>query len=500
MDLDYESDLESRASGYECDGNSDDDAQRASTWHGKLRKQRRVIDDDDDDDDDDGVNKEVESRNTEEPKVAETERGEECKDDMEGKSSGEKKLSESTESEGKKEDDDQTAKKPDDPEPNTGEANLGEKVASSASETETDVSTSISASQPQNTALAGSKIHPHSRIATVAPVARNQPVDNMNNYRTPTSYPPEGVFPNPPNYDMIKPQFPAKQMPNYLGSNFGSTNLTAANITGNNFAPPNSSPGMLQSGASFPGTRGVGVPNTRTNFGGPGFSSPTPGAPNFPATNQNFSKTKLAGQSIPEANFGGSFAGELNNLQAGVGTNFGGATNLGGNNAAASALGGFGTMKSPTQTAPGSFWGGQNELNSLYNYQGFPQSAGAQQAPVTRPVNNQTLPPPYPAASQFAESSQYGGYNQQFQANSNMQNNYVASRQSGNFPDSSFFPATPQQPPPPYSANNSLNVNFYANPSQESNNFAGQVRPGQWTFPEGYGYYPGQGNAAGQSF
>ena len=109
---------------------------------------------------------------------------------------------------------------------------------------------------------------------------------------------------------------------------------------------------------------------------------------------------------------------------------------------------------------------------------------------MTRPVNNETLPPPYPAASQFAESSQYGGYNQQFQANPNMQNNYVASRQSGNFPDSSFFPSTPQQASPPYSANNSLNANFYAKrTSQESNNFAGQA---SGLFPRVTGIIPGK--------
>ena len=70
-----------------------------------------------------------------------------------------------------------------------------------------------------------------------------------------------------------------------------------------------------------------------------------------------------------------------------------------------------------------------------------------------------------------------------------MQNNYVVPQQSG------FFPSTPQHPPPPYPSGNSLNANFYSNNTPEGN-LAGN----QWTYPEGYGYYPGQGNTAGQNF
>ena len=498
MDLDYESDSESRTSGYECEGNSDEDSQPASTWHGKLRRQKRVIDDDDDDD---GVKNGVESRSTEEPKVREAEQNDGCRDDKEEKGNDEE-LTE-PESEQKKGNDDETVEKPDGQELKTDEPSKesrSEKVASSGSETEAALAAGVTTSQPQTTALPGNKIHPHSRIASVAPVARAQPV--ANSYRTTTSYPPEGVFPNPPNFDMIKPQFPAKQTPSYIGSNFGGANIPAANLTGSNFTgtanlPPSNAPGVLQSGTTFPGAQGVAVPNTRTNFGATGLSGPSQGTPNFSAGNLNFPNANLAGQNMSGANFGGSFVGGLNNLGTGVGTNFGGATNFGGSNTTVSGTGGsFGTMKNPTQNVSGSFWGGQNELNSLYNYQGFPQSAGATSAAVTSPANNQTLPPPYPSAAQFAESSQYGGYNQQFQANSNAQNNYISSQLSGNFPDSTFFPVIPQQPPPPYSANNSLNANFYANTSQEGSSLGGN----QWSYPEGYGYYPGQGSAAGQSF
>lgn len=504
MDLDYESDSESRTSGYEYEGNFDEEGQRASTWHGNLRRQRRVIDDDDDDD----GNVEVENNNANEAKVSQTEQGEASKDGKEENVKDELTgPSESAKSQENSWNGGATANKADDQESKTDDDNKDDKnvkAASSGSESQVGVAAVFATSQSQNTALPGNKIHPHSRIASVAPVARNQPVTtDTNQFVSPTGYPPEGVFPNPPNFDIFKPQFPAKQTPNYLGSNFAGVNLATTNITGNNFTgtaslPPSSASGMLQGGSSFPGAQGVGVPNARTNFGGPGLTAPGQRAPNFSSSNLNFPNTNLAGQNMSGTNFRGSFTtGGLNNLGPSVGGNIGTAANFVGSNTSANSLAGLGTMKNPTQTMSGSFWGGQSEINSVYNYQGFPQSTGTTPAPVSSPTNNQALPPPpYPPASQLAESSQYAGYNQQFQATSNMQNNYVAPQQSGNFPNSSFFATTPRQPPPPYSANASQNANLYANNSQESRNLAGN----QWTYPEAYGYYPGQGNAAGQSF
>ena len=505
MDLDYESDSESRTSGFEYEGNSDDEGQRASMWHGKLRKQRPLIDDDDDDDSNGNIA--VENNNAIEAKDSQTEQGEVLKDGKEEsvqeELGGSSEPAKSHENDGS---DDGAANKADDQESKTDDDDKRVKAVSSGSDSQVGVATVFTAPQstPQNTALlAGNKIHPHSRIASVAPVARNQPVaTDMNQFMSPTDYPPEGVFPNPPNLDIFKPQFPAKQTQNYLGSNFAGVNVAATNITGNNFTgtaslPPSGASGMLQSGSSFTGAQGVGVPNTRTNFGGPGLTAPVQRAPNFSSTNLNFPNTNLAVQNMSGANFRGSFTGGgLNNLGTSLGGNIGAAANFVGSNTSGNSLGSFGAMKTPTQTMSGSFWGGQSEINSGYNYQGFPQSTGITPAPVGSPTNNQTLPPRYPPASQLAESSQYGGYNQQFQATSNMQNNYIASQQSGNLPNSSYFATTPRQPPPPYSANTSQNANLYANTSRESHNLAGN----QWTYPEAYGYYPGQGNAAGQSF
>lgn len=383
-----------------------------------------------------------------------------------------------------------------------GDVAANTNVASSGCEAEAVAS--IPPTPPQNTALPGNKIHPHSRIASVAPVARSQPVADMNNYRNSTSYPPEGIFPNPPNFEMFKPQFPTKQTPNYVSPNFANVNLGTPNLTGNNFTgnnlgtaniSPSNVPAMSQGGPSFPGVQGVGTPNTRTSFGGPNLSGPAPVAPSFPGTNLNYPGTNLGGQNMSGANYGEPYTGGLNNVGNGMGANFGG-TNYGGNNSTANGVGGFGAIKSPTQNVAGSFWGAQNNFNNMYNYQGFPSRTGGTPSPITSPPNSQTLPPPYPSAARFTESSQYGNFNQQFQGNSNMPNNYIAAQQSGNFPDSNFFPAAPQQPPPPpYSLGNSLNANFYGNSSQESN-LAGN----QWTYPEGYGYYPGQGSTAGQSF
>ena len=495
MDLDYESDSESKTSGYDYEGNSDDDGQGTSTRASRLRRTRRIIDEDEDENDGGDLN--------EEESFA-TERGK--KEEEKTHSNGEQpETSKSPEHPG---DDNETANRSS-KELKTGEDSTetkkgggsngkGEKIANPGSKTEAD-KTNISPSQPQNTAPSGNKIHPHSRIASVAPVARNPPVADMNNYRNPASYPPEGVFPNPPNFEMFKPQFPVKQAPNYgvSQSHFGGANLTTPNITGNNFTAnnsgtvnisPSSVPGIAQGGPTFPGAQGVGPPNTRTNYGGTTLSGPSSVAPNFPGANANFPGTNLGGQNIPGTNFGGPFSGGLNNVGSVVGTNFGG-TNFGGANPTGTGVGGFGVMKSPTQNVPGSFWGAQSDLNNMYNYQGFPSSAGGTSAPVSSPPNNQTLPPPYPSATRFASTNQYGNYNQEYHGNSNMPNNYAAPPQSG------FFPGTPQQPPPPYPSGNSLNANFYSNNTPEGN-----LTGNQWTYPEGYGYYPGQGNTAGQNF
>ena len=299
---------------------------------------------------------------------------------------------------------------------------------------------------------------------------------------------------------MFKPQFPTKQAPNYVGPNFGNVNLGTSTLTGNNFAgngsgtrniSPSNVPGMSPGGPSFPGAQGVGAPNIRTNLGGPNMSGPNPTAPGYSSSNVNYPGTNLRGQNMSGTNFGETYAGGLNNVGTAIGANFGG-PNFGGSNTTANGVGGgFGALKSPTQNIAGSFWTGQNNFNNMYNY----STPGGTPSPVSSPPGNQTLPPPYPAAARFTNSSQYGNYNQQFQGNSNLQNNYVVPQQSGNFSDSKFFPATPQQPPPPYPSGNSLNANFYGNRTQEGN-----VTGNQWTYPEGYGYYPGQGNAAGQSF
>ena len=486
MDLDYESDSESRTSGYDYEGNSDEDGQRTSTRASRLRRTRRIIDEDDEENDDGDLN-DQESIGTEGRK----------EEEEKNHSNGEQPdASKSPEHHG---DDNETAKKQKTDEGSTETKKGGdkdEKITNPGSKIEAD-KTDISPSRPQNSAPPGNKIHPHSRIASVAPVARNPPVADINSYRNPASYPPEGLFPNPPNFEMFKPQFPVKQSPNYVASNFGGANLTTPNITGNNFTVNNSGaanispstvPGIVQGGPTFPGAQGVGTPNTMTNYGGTTLSGPSPVAPSFSGANPNFPGTNLGGQNISGTNFGGPFSGTLNNVGPGVGTNFGG-TNFGGANPTGTGLGGFGVMKSPTQNVPGSFWGTQSDFNNMYSYQGFPSSAGGTSAPVSSPPNNQTLPPPYPSATRFANTNQYGNYNQQFQGDSNMQNNYVAPQQSG------FFPGTPQQPPPPYSSGNSLNANFYSNNTPEGN-LAGN----QWTYPEGYGYYPGQGNTAGQNF
>lgn len=486
MDLDYESDAESRASGYEYEGNSDEDGQRTTPRLPHLRRTRRIIDEDDDENDDDGKNA-AESNATE---------GEKGGNEEEGKDRPSEEKPENSESVEQQGNDNETVTKSHDEEAKTSEddKDVNKKVASPGNETE-PVTADNSPSQPQNTALAGNKIPPHSRIASVAPVARNQPIADMNNYRNLASFPPEGVFPNPPNFDLFKPQFPAKQAPNYVGSNFGGVNLATPNIPVNNFTGNNSGTAIAQSGPSFPGAQGVGTPNTRTGFGGPNLSGHSPVAPNFSGANLTFPGTNLGGQNISGTNFVGPYVGELNNLGTGVATtNFGG-TNFGGGSTAGTGVGGFAAMKSPTQSVPGTFWGAQSDLNNLYNYQRFPSATGAAPAPVSTPQNNQTLPPPYSPAARFANTNQYGSFNQQFQGNASMQSNYIAPQQAGNFPDSSFFPATPQQPPPPYPSSNSLNANFYANNTQEGN-----LTGNQWTYPEGYGYYPGQGNTAGQNF
>lgn len=494
MDLDYESDSESRTSGYEYEGNSDEDGQRTSTRTSRLRRTRRIIDEDDEDNDGCDL-KEEESIATEGGK----ERGEK------NHSNGEQP--DTSKSQEHKGGDNETAKNSNQEEQKTGgdskepknggdSSEKDQKITNPGSKTEVD-KTDILPSQPQNTAPPGNKIHPHSRIASVAPVARNPPVADMTNYRNPASYPPEGVFPNPPNFEMFKSQYPVKQPPNYVASNFGGVNLTTPNITGNNFTAnnsgtvnisPSSVPGIAQGGPTFPGAQGLGAPNSRTNYGGTTILGPSPVTPSFPGANTNFPGTNIGGQNIPGTNFGGPFSGGLNN----VGTNFG-ETNFGGANPTGAGVGGFGVMKSPTQNVPGSLWGAQTDFNNMYSYQGFPSSAGGASAPVSSPTSNQTLPPPYPSATRFANTNQYGNYNQQYQGNSNMQNNYIAPQQSG------FFPGTPQQPPPPYPSGNSLNANFYSNNNPEGN-LTGNLAGNQWTYPEGYGYYPGQGNTAGQNF
>ena len=487
MDLDYESDSESRTSGYEYEGNSDEDGQGTSTRTSRLRKTRRIIDEEDEENDGGDLNEELSIASE----------GGKKEEEKNNSNSEQPNTSKSQEHKG---DDNETAKTTKKEEQKTGgdskELKNGgdsndteEKITNPEGKTEADKT-----SQPQNIAPPGNKIHPHSRIASVAPVARNPPVSDMNNFRNPANYPPEGVFPNPPNFEMFKPHYPVKQSPNYVASNFGGVNFTQTpNITGNNFTvsnsgnvnvSPSSFSGVAQGGPTFPGAQGVGAPNIRTNYGGTTIPGPSPIAPSFPGADPNFPGTNLGGQNIPGTNFGGPFSGGLNN----VGTNFGG-TNFGGANPTGTGGGGFGVMKSPTQNVPGSFWGPQNDLNNMYSYQGFPSSTGGASAPVSSPTNNQTLPPPYSSAARFANANQYANYNQQYQGNSNMQNNYVAPQQSG------FFPSTPQQPPPPYPSGNSLNANFYSNNTPEGN-LAGN----QWTYPEGYGYYPGQGNTAGQNF
>lgn len=497
MDLDYESDSESRTSGYECEGNSDEESQQSSTWHGNLRRKRRIINEDDEDD---GSNHDVGNENTKDLKVTETAQEGECDNVTEGDGSvakaGESVVDKKQDSE------ERTEEKPDGKEEKTLEENkhvTSEKAASLEKESKAVVTTTTTSPPSQNAPPLGNKIQPHSRIATVAPVARNPPVANVKNYRTPPDYPPEGVFPHPPNFDILKAQLPTKQAPNYLTPNFEASNVAASNIPGNNFTGAgnlhsNSAPGVLHGGPSFPGAQQV--PNVRTNFGGPALAGPTAGGPSFPGTNFNFPKTNFGGQG--GTNFGGSFVGGMNNFGPGVGANFGGTSNFGRNNATVSGMGDFSGMKSPphTQSVPGSIWGGQNDFNNMYSYQQFPQQSGTSQVAISAPVKTQTLPPPYPSGTQFVGNRQYGGYNQQISANSNIQSNYISPQQSGNFPDANFFPAPPQQPPPPYTASSSQNANFYANTSQEGGSLSGN----QWTYPEGYGYYPAQGSTTGQSF
>ncbi|KAJ7369526.1 respiration factor rsf1 [Desmophyllum pertusum] len=478
MDLDYESDAESRASGYEYEGNSDEDGQRTTPRLPHLRRTRRIIDEDDDENDDDGKNA-AESNATE---------GEKGGNEEEGKDRPSEEKPENSESVEQQGNDNETVTKSHDEEAKTSEdeKDANKKVASPGSETEA-VTADNSPSQPQNTALAGNKIQPHSRIASVAPVARNQPIADMNNYRNLASFPPEGVFPNPPNFDLFKPQFPAKQAPNYVGSNFGGVNLATPNIPVNNFTGNNSGTAIAQSGPSFPGAQGVGTTNTRTGFGGPNLSGHSPVAPNFSGANLTFPGTNLGGQNISGTNFVGPYVGELNNLGTGVATtNFGG-TNFGGGSTAGTGVGGFAAMKSPTQSVPGTFWGAQSDLNNLYNYQDFHLRREEQQLPSVQPRTTRHYHHRTPLRPGLRMPIS-------MEASTNSFKEMLVCR-AGNFPDSSFFPATPQQPPPPYPSSNSLNANFYANNTQEGN-----LTGNQWTYPEGYGYYPGQGNTAGQNF
>ena len=513
MDLDYESDSESRTSGYEYEGNSDEDTQsevgqRVSTWQGKLRKPRRVIeeDDDDDDDNDDGdgsnvaCNNEVKSDNAEEPCILKSEQGEDVKDEKEGSVKDEEpSASSKSGKEVKSESSDAIAGKPANAKANPeseSKEDKDEKIATSGSESQVGVATVFITTQSQNAARPLNKIHPHSRIASVAPLARDQPSPDMNNFRSPPGYPPEGVFPNPPSYDILKPQIPAKHEPGHLGANFVGVNMTGTNSAGNNFTgTPNlhliGAQGMLQGGSSFPAAEGMGLPGTRTSFAEPVQSGLGQGVANYSSADLGFPGTNLGGSSGP--NFAGSFSGVANEVNPGVVRNFGAPTNFVDSSPSGSNLANFGALKNPARNvpdSPASFWGGQNELNSVYGYQAFGQSPGATQPPVNSPTINQALPSPYPSGSQF------GGFTPQPQASSNMPN-FMASQQSGNFTNpSQYFPGTPRQPPPPYSANTSLNANVYTNRPRESGNIAGN----QWRYPEGYGYYSGQGNTAGQSF
>lgn len=470
MDLDFESDSESRTSGYEFEVNSDEEAQselgeQTSTLQGKLRRSRRVIDDDDDEEDGNGAcgndRKSCDAKETSCFKAEGDEKVEgEKKENAKSQAPG---YTRKTSGEENKERDDEAAGKPFVSKAKTESERKGdkdEKTASSRSESQVDATaTVITTSQSQNRTSTGNRIQPHSRIASVAPVARSQLAPSMNNFRSPLGYVPEGVFPNPPNYETLKPQFPVKQGLGQLGSNFVGVSMPGTNIAGNNFSgsanfSPNNAPGMLHGGPTFQGSQGVVAPNTRTSFGEASLSGLGQGGLNTSAPNLKR-----------------PFSGVANEVGAGV-TSFGVSTNFG------------------AQDMPGSFWGGQNELNSAYSYQRFGQSPGTIQAPVSGPANKQTVPPAYSSGSQF------GGFSQQFEATSNLQN-FMASQQSGNFTNpSQYFPTTLQQPPPPYAANNSLSADASMSRNQENSNIIGN----QWTYPEGYGYYTGQGNTAGQSF
>ena len=89
MDLDYESDSESRTSGYEYEGNSEEESQQCSTWHGNLRRKRRIINEDDEDD---GSNNDVGNENTKDLKVTETGQEAECDNVKEGEGSDAKAV------------------------------------------------------------------------------------------------------------------------------------------------------------------------------------------------------------------------------------------------------------------------------------------------------------------------------------------------------------------------------------------------------------------------
>jgi len=469
MDLDFESDSESRTSGYEVEGNSDDEAQsefgqQTSNLQGKLRRSRRVIDDDDDEEDGNGACDDGrKSCDAGETSCLKTVGGE--KDEGEKKENAKSQEpcdTKKTSGEENMERGDEAAGKPFVSEAKTEserKRDKDEKIASTRRETLVDATATVMTSQRQNTTSAGNRIQPHSRIASVAPVARSPPTPSMNNFRSPLGYVPEGVFPNPPNYETLKPQFPVKQGLGQLGSSFVGVSVAGTNIAGNNFSgsanfSPKNAPGMLHEGPTFQGSQGMGTQNRRTSFG--------------EATRSGLGQ---GGQNTSAPNLERSFSGVTNEVGAGV-TSFGASTNFG------------------AQDMPGSFWGGQNELNSVYNYQRFGQSSGTMQAPVTGPANKQTVPPAYSSGSQF------GGFSQQFQATSNVQN-FMASQQSGNFTNPShYFPTMLQQPPPPYAASNSLNADARMSSNQGNSNIIGN----QWTYPEGYGYYNGQGNTAGQSF
>ena len=482
-DLDYESDSDSRTSGYENEGNSDEDGQRISSTYARVKRQRRFIVEDDDDSADrndsnicDKDSNELVKENNEASKEAEQgdQKNQEC--NVVAAETRQKQ--------------------------NSGLESGGEIVSSSnvqsLSNTRSDVYR-VSSPQTHSTALHGNKIHPHSRIASVAPVTRNQ----RPNYPLPPGYNQQASFVGSSDLDPYEQQrFPPEHSTEYIGSEFaglagGARDPTRADlgtdssspagvgvavVPGGRFVPGSAATSTNLGGSSFPHTKFGGILNPRTSFGVGNMSGGVSGAQYADANISGTGLRAIGAQSLPSR----INVAAPNILRAGL------ATNLGRSDFSGT---GYDAMRSPAHEAASSLWGSPNKPgNSSYSYSSFSPVTGTAAPTSSAAVNSPRFPSSYDQTAGYSDSNQYGSFNQQFQAGCHMQTNYFPSQPSGNYQGPGLLSPTSQRPPPPpYSATNPVNANFYPNNTQEA-----LRTDGQWPYPEGYAFFPGQ--AMGQNF